>query len=1058
MTDAADELERAAAAFVEARQAELDGFEGLPALDELDADDALLLADEFELVRRIGEGGMGIFYEARPRTALGRPVAVKLLRPFASEAGRERFRREVRAVLALDHPGIVPVVAAEVDGEAPFLAMKLVDGAPLDSLIAWLREQGGVPAETGGLRTFVQKCAAHSRQYAPSTPATDRWRADYGSWAAQLALDVADALQHAHERSIVHRDIKPGNLVVTPESRAVLLDFGIASTDDAAVTRTGDFVGTLHYSAPEQILGRPIDARVDVYALGATLFELLTLARPHSDVSPSEILRRGIDLEPPGGAVFGRRVPEGLRRVCRNAMAGDPEARYASAGDMAADLRSFLAGHAVAPLRLAPLARLRRWPRRHPRAAALVFVVLLAAAFSLRWARQLDQAHAGVRSAAALLDDAREVHRGLRSEAAGFARWLDASDAISRVDLRTRDARRAQLRVERERFVARCEDASHVLLAGLARAPDHATLRGQLAELRALSLLRALDECVDVLAPETLLRLERDLAAADPGADHAALLDPLGSLELTSDPSPCQVTVERAGQVAFRGSTPCTVELPEGTYDVTLTHGERFATRLPLLVRRAAVYAEDPDALPPRAQSIELWTEAPAPGFVPVAAGWTLLEDSPPRWRRIEAFEIQEFEVTFATYLAWLEATRPEPLDEFLPADEVQVFVLEAPDGTLALAEGVDPTWPVFGLQPRAMEQYAHALDPPLTGVGRDHYSDLPDPAEWTRAARGADGRRYPWGVRFDWGACAAYASEGDPQHLPRPYPIGAFERDISPFGVRDLAGSVAEFVRPYRVGRHGDSAARGGCYATRDAREAQVASSRDADRASSVVGLRVVRRRMPPWLSEPIGPPAAFHDDFERPDAGVVGGGWHEWSADPLTSIDPALGGDLVWLESGRLVCTGERGQFSATGRAVRRVSPGNDFLLRVILSYDSPDPDGPRSPQIALLSGLGTGSQGLSLGVHPSGTVNLGAPDLTLTGQIEGFELRRWYIFELIQRGTEVEGRIWPRDTPRPAEPVVFGQLASAPAPYALLQVVGCNFVAGRVEVDELSLELLD
>ncbi len=152
------ELERAVDGFLDdlVQDAELEGLTGLPKLeDEAQHESETSLAD-FEMIRQIGEGGMGVVFEARQRTALGRRVAVKLLRPFASTSGRDRFKREVAAVIALDHPGIVPVVSADIDGEPPFLAMRFIEGVPLNKLLRRLQERARPPERTEQLRRFVE--------------------------------------------------------------------------------------------------------------------------------------------------------------------------------------------------------------------------------------------------------------------------------------------------------------------------------------------------------------------------------------------------------------------------------------------------------------------------------------------------------------------------------------------------------------------------------------------------------------------------------------------------------------------------------------------------------------------------------------------------------------------------------------------------------------------------------------------------------------------------------------------------------------------------------------
>jgi serine/threonine-protein kinase len=308
-------------------------------------------ASRYELLDRIGEGGMGAVYRARDR-ALGREVALKVLRaPAPSDEERRRLLREARVLAGLEHPGIVPVhdVGTLADGR-PFYVMKRVRGERLD---AWARgggAGGGAPARAELLRVFRQVC---------------------------------DAVAFAHAAGVVHRDLKPQNVMLGAFGEVLVLDWGVAKLWGEAAdasgtaapaapaaaprpgdpdTATGTVLGTPGYMAPEQRVGASAaaDARADVYGLGGILLFLLTGAHPDPDRDP-----RADD------------VPAPLRAICRRARAAAPGDRYPSASALAADVANWQDALPVSAHREGPVERARRVLARHRTAALLVLGYLL---------------------------------------------------------------------------------------------------------------------------------------------------------------------------------------------------------------------------------------------------------------------------------------------------------------------------------------------------------------------------------------------------------------------------------------------------------------------------------------------------------------------------------------------------------------------------------------------------------------------------------------------------------------------------------------------------------
>lgn len=258
-----------------------------------------MLANRYELMEKIGEGGMAVVYKARC-TFLDRWVAIKILRDQYANNPEfvDRFQREARAAARLAHPNIVSIYDVGEDQGRHFIVMEYVQG---ENLKDYLSRRG------------------------PLAPQT----------VAEMGQQVAAALAHAHCRGIIHRDIKPHNLLVSPEGQVKVTDFGIARAAAASsLTETGVVLGSVHYFSPEQAQGGAVDARSDTYALGVVLYELLTGVPPFTGDSPIAIALSHLDSEPPAVAELCPYVPEDLEQAIMKAMAKDPAHRYQTAGEL----------------------------------------------------------------------------------------------------------------------------------------------------------------------------------------------------------------------------------------------------------------------------------------------------------------------------------------------------------------------------------------------------------------------------------------------------------------------------------------------------------------------------------------------------------------------------------------------------------------------------------------------------------------------------------------------------------------------------------------------------
>jgi hypothetical protein len=359
---------------------------------------------DFEIVRELGRGGMGVVYEAR-QVSLRRKVALKVLSgPGPTLTAVERFHREAEAAARLHHTNIVPVYATGEQDDLHFYAMELIEGPALDQVLQrlrWARDgsqptEAAPPAPPGLALTgpYVEGGAPSPAASAPA-PRTLDSGGDYFDGVARLLAGVADALDHAHKQGVVHRDIKPANLLLSTEGRLSVNDFGLARLlEEPGLTVTGEFVGTPAYVSPEQVAaGRiAVDHRTDIYSLGATLYELLTLQPPFTGPGREQVLAQVLQRDPRPPRKVNPAVPVDLETICLKCLEKDPARRYQTAGALADDLRRYLNRFAIRARRAGPLTRLGKWVKRNPALAAAAAAVLLAAGAAVFFAWQARDA------------------------------------------------------------------------------------------------------------------------------------------------------------------------------------------------------------------------------------------------------------------------------------------------------------------------------------------------------------------------------------------------------------------------------------------------------------------------------------------------------------------------------------------------------------------------------------------------------------------------------------------------------------------------------------------
>ncbi len=350
---------------------------------------------DFRLLREVGRGGMGIVYEAQ-QISLDRCVALKVL-PFAAGLDPrqiQRFKNEAHAAALLHHPHIVPIYFVGCERGVHFYAMQFIQGRSLAGMIQELRHpatEHGDPlpssqvkdSPTARLPSKAASTGPNAVQTianAGASTARSTGKPGYFRRMAQLGIEACTALEHAHQMGVVHRDIKPANLLLDINGSLWVTDFGVVLLQRSeGMTTTGELVGTLRYMSPEQAGTEKghVDHRTDVYSLGATLYEMLTLEPAFPGADPNTILRQiaGEDPRPP--RQVDRAVPVELELIVLKALAKSPSERYASAQEFADDLRRFLEDKPVRATRPSLTDQAIKWSRRH-KAVVLSGIILLA--------------------------------------------------------------------------------------------------------------------------------------------------------------------------------------------------------------------------------------------------------------------------------------------------------------------------------------------------------------------------------------------------------------------------------------------------------------------------------------------------------------------------------------------------------------------------------------------------------------------------------------------------------------------------------------------------------
>jgi serine/threonine-protein kinase len=711
----------------------------------------------YQLRAEIGRGGVGRVVTAYDRQ-IGRTVALKILREEHSTDAevRRRFVEEGQIAAQLEHPSVIPVHDLGVlpDGQL-FYTMRIVERRSLATVLRH-RLQRQEWSLVRLCTTFVQICRA---------------------------------MAYAHERGVVHRDLKPDNVLLGEYGEVYVADWGIAkrlgATEDPVrvergapaleSTALGAVLGTPGYMPPEQARGdwAELDQRADVFALGTILYEILCGQRPFRGATATDVVKATFEGKPRRPSSVKPGCPLDLEDLCLRMLAPSKEERPGSAEEVADEVEAFLEGA-------------KERDRRRQEAIALCVQALEPA----------------VRYEA--LEGEREK---LRAEARRLSLGVQPWDAVEkkRAVWALEDRAHAVDREEAEAFA----EAVELFSRALGHDPHHEAARRGLADLFWTRVERAENERNEPerIYYETLVREYDD-------GTYTPILTADATIVLSSDPPAAEVVAYRSVEqdrvlVAVRdtliGRTPVReARLTPGRYVLALRQAGYLETRLPLECRRGTRMELHVRCFEPRAV---------AAGCVVIPEGPALLGGDPDAFdplpreeRHVDAFAIARTPVTFDEYLEWInELWKDDPAQAWkrLPRTGGTEGLLCSqdpsglwrPNPAALLDEDAERTFPVeqVGRLPLVAIDWFDAVAYARWRAAREGIRwRLPTEAEREKAGRGADGRLFPWGDRFDPTFCKMRDSRPG---APQPEPTGTFQRDESPYGVRDLAGSSRDWV-----------------------------------------------------------------------------------------------------------------------------------------------------------------------------------------------------------------------------------------------------------------------
>ncbi len=662
---------------------------------------------DFRILREIGRGGMGIVYLALQKS-LHRLVAVKVLPPYQSlnEHQLERFRREALAAAKLRHPSIVPIHSVGEENGLHYFAMEYVRGRSLAQELDSLRDR---------------------RKEMRAPDAADRLdvrpNASYVTQVCEIGVRIARALDYAHRHGVIHRDVKPQNILIDETGAPFLVDFGLAKdAEHDSISKSGDIAGTPHYMSPEQTMAKRvrIDHRTDVFSLGVVLYEMLTLRRPFEGASAEAIYHEITFSEPKPIRSLNKDVPRDLQVIVNKSLEKGPERRYSSAEEFALDLERFLRHESIVARPPSMLEIGRRQIARHRTALTAVAATIVALVAGAVWMRETteraarDELLEPLRKAAARTDLARADDDELIA-------------LVERIGVLRRPGREVELGSDDARAVGAVEAA--------ARTRGLELERDGLEELRKLdegasSEVADSEEYWSMLAGTDALRRASKLLPEDAALASKALVEawmPRLTVECNIADASVSIrtfTTEHAqlGPKIALGSAVRERRVTPGYYRIVVEKDGFEARELTRYLDRPARSYVVQVALEPRAIAAPSEMVLIDGGEFVFGSGALADEVYRERRERVPSFWIDAHEVSNREYRRFVLATgHAEP---------------KWWNG--AYSDAWDDL-PVIGLSWADALAYAEF-------VGKR----LPTQFEWERAARGVDGRRYPWGDSSD--------------------------------------------------------------------------------------------------------------------------------------------------------------------------------------------------------------------------------------------------------------------------------------------------------------------
>jgi tRNA A-37 threonylcarbamoyl transferase component Bud32 len=795
--------------------------------------------DRLTLLDKIGEGGMGAVFRAYDKV-LKRGVAVKRLRidhldGKGAAKMLARFEREAHAMARVRHPACVQIFDAGLTPKGePYLVMEFVAG---QSLRAVIEERYGHDAPHGSDPLLAPMAVASARPARPLEPQA----------VARLGASLAEALQACHDVGLVHRDVKPANILLDAAGTPRLTDFGVALDDRARTKLTVDraMVGTLAYMAPEQALGEAVDARCDVYALGVTLYEALCGQPPHDAGAALVLLRQVLSAEPAPLHTLRPDVPRDLETIvhkCLSKAAGD---RYATAQALALDLRRFLADEPVLAQPVSGVQRLARrvWRARRWVGGGIAALVVLAAALGVARLRERQRLRADVQAAV---------------DAAAVASDLDAAEArvlpliaVAAPD----DAERAREALRALRGRRRLRDAEAAFARWRGSVTREGELRQEASTLRETidpqqefktspdkQRLVAIDGEIEQAKTDALAALlETERFVAQAAADEAAgvdalrvriLVDRARDVEDRTPEAAARLFKEADGIVGRVGDSlgvdlgrpVVVVECDPPTAKVTLSR-YHFDPTEGLMVPTEVDRAESTPATLRGDEVGDYRLEVTAPGYL---VARDLLQLSRGTRRTVKLSLVSEASLGPLAGLVvhvpagearWGEdlATRQQVDECLIMRDENSYpawtsFVIHASGPAAAVPIGADRKpllstpqlvrWPAVAVSWNGVTSYLTWLQSEMDLAGLAWTVRLPSAAVYFRALRGEFSWRFPWGDTRE--PTFMVSSDANPTaEISRDYILSVMRNteDRSGFGLRNLAGGVSEFVRSSRDG-----------------------------------------------------------------------------------------------------------------------------------------------------------------------------------------------------------------------------------------------------------------